>query len=402
MASISPENAAQDLLAHCLRGAPWPEELLSILLAGDTGHLLFRVVAERLADLFEPRLCDVYADLFSEVIARVTGEFHPDHLRDRYERIRRLRRFEGDPLAVREVFVLSRVTLGADIAVTSVLLDAARHAFPQARVVFAGPHKNYELFAASPGIHHLPIAYERGTLAQRFAVHIPLTAACGAPGAIVVDPDSRLTQLGLLPICLEQNYFFFESRAFGGDGREALSTLAARWAEQTFGVSGARPFVAPQAIESPTASVTVSLGVGENPAKRIGGAFEADLLRALALRGPVLIDKGAGGEEAARVECAVEAVRSTGAEIQTWNGSFSGFAAQIARSRLYAGYDSAGGHAAAALGIPMIGIFAGFPSERMFDRWQPSGPGQKRIVRADPPDPDIVWKKTQQALREIP
>src|SRR5579863_1122917 len=89
LASISPENAAQDLLAHCLRGAPWPEDLLSTLLSGGDGHLLFRIVAERLADLFEPRLCDVYADLFSEVIARVTGEFHADHLRDRYERIRR-------------------------------------------------------------------------------------------------------------------------------------------------------------------------------------------------------------------------------------------------------------------------------------------------------------------------
>ena len=31
---------------------------------------LFRIVVERLADLFEPRLCDVYADLFAEVIAR--------------------------------------------------------------------------------------------------------------------------------------------------------------------------------------------------------------------------------------------------------------------------------------------------------------------------------------------
>ncbi len=45
------------------------------------------------------------------------------------------------------------------------------------------------------------------------------------------------------------------------------------------------------------------------------------------------------------------------------------------------GYDSAGQHAAASFGTPLITLFKGFVNERMFGRWQPSGPGPKRILK---------------------
>jgi ADP-heptose:LPS heptosyltransferase len=64
-----------------------------------------------------------------------------------------------------------------------------------------------------------------------------------------------------------------------------------------------------------------------------------------------------------------------------WDGSFAGFAAHIERSRLYVGYDSAGGHVAAACSIPLISIFTGFASERMYQRWRPTGPGPIHVVR---------------------
>jgi len=69
-----------------------------------------------------------------------------------------------------------------------------------------------------------------------------------------------------------------------------------------------------------------------------------------------------------------------------WDGSFAGFAAHIQRSKLYVGYDSAGGHVAAACGVPLVSIFAGFASERMFERWRPTGAGPIRIIRADAGD----------------
>ena len=41
-----------------------------------------------------------------------------------------------------------------------------------------------------------------------------------------------------------------------------------------------------------------------------------------------------------------------GVKAAFWEGSFAGFAAIIAASRLYVGYDSAGQHVAAACGVP--------------------------------------------------
>jgi ADP-heptose:LPS heptosyltransferase len=63
-----------------------------------------------------------------------------------------------------------------------------------------------------------------------------------------------------------------------------------------------------------------------------------------------------------------------------WAGSFAGFAERIAASHLYIGYDSAGQHVAAACGVPLISIFAGYPVERMFYRWRPVGE-RCRVIR---------------------
>jgi hypothetical protein len=376
--NISPEDVAQKLLEHCLAGTPYPERFLDQLLIGDHSRALFRIVVERLADLFEPRLCRVYAELFSEVIARRNPGMHAGHLLARYERLRRPRQFDRDPAAVQNVFVLSRVTLGADVAVTSVMLDAVKSRFPAARIYFAGPEKSWELFAADPRLHHLPIAYGRGgTLDDRLAVWPQMQETLSRPASVVIDPDSRLTQLGLLPICPEEDYYFFESRSYGGDGDEPLSVLARRWISEIFGVDDARSYIN-TGLDAAEYTTTVSFGVGENPAKRVPDPFEEELLNFLPR--PILIDKGAGGEEAERVE---RATARAGPGVGVWDGSFAGFAAHIQRSKLYVGYDSAGGHVAAACGVPMISIFAGFASERMFQRWRPTGPGPIYVVRPD-------------------
>ena len=369
---------AQELLEHCLAGSPFHERILDDLLEGDRSRALFRIVVERLADLFEPRLCGVYADLFSEVIARRIPDLHAEHLLARYERVRRPRKFDRDPTAIRNVFVLSRVTLGADVAITSIMLDAAKQEFPNAQIYFVGPQKTWELFAADPRLKHIAIAYGRGgTLDDRLSIWRALRETMGKPASIVIDPDSRLTQLGLLPICPEEDYYFFESRSYGGDSDEPLSVLTRRWVSETLGVADARPYIQ-TGLDATELATTVSFGVGENPAKRIPDPFEEELLRQLPR--PVLIDRGAGGEEADRVE---RAVARAGPGIAMWDGSFAGFAAHIQRSRLYVGYDSAGGHVAAACGVPMISIFAGFASERMFQRWRPTGPGKITVLRAD-------------------
>jgi len=380
--STSPDQLAEELLEHCLAGRPWPEHLLDGLVAETGNQALFRIVVERLGDLFEPGLCSVYADLFSEVIARRIPTLHAEHLAARYERIRHPREFTRDPLSIRNVFVLSRVTLGADVAITSIMLDAAKQKFPNAQIYFVGPRKSWELFAADSRLLHLPIAYGRtGSLDSRLSIWTELRDAVCLPGSIVIDPDSRLTQLGLLPLCLEEDYCFFESRSYGGDTAQSLSNLTRQWLSETFGVLTARAYIQ-TGLNAAEYAATVSFGVGENPGKRVDDPFEEELLKQLPR--PVLIDKGAGGEEADRVE---RAVAKSGSGIEMWDGSFAGFAAHIQRSELYVGYDSAGGHVAAACGVPLVSIFAGFASERMFQRWRPTGAGPIRVVRAESGDP---------------
>ncbi len=286
------ESTCNQLLECCLRGDGWTEELLVQALAVDEGRALLSIVVERLGDLFEPRLCETYEALFTQVIRRACPELAP--------RIRRSARSFAAPETTSRVYVLSRVTLGADVAVTSVLLDAAKRRYPQAEIVFVGPKKSYELFEADPRVRHFSVPYARGgTLLDRLRASAGLWLGDG----IVIDPDSRLSQLGLISVCDEERYFFLESRSYGGAGDDPLPALAARWASETFGIRDARPYIAPREATGPPADITVSLGVGENPAKRIDEGFERDLMRLLAQTvASILVDKGGSEEERRRVE----------------------------------------------------------------------------------------------------
>lgn len=379
---------AESLLAACLAGQDWPAGELGRLIGRESPYL-FTVLAEGLSDRFDPRLSEPYARIFAEVIAGVLPAHKAEDLVEHYRRVRRPRRVEGDP---RTVFVLSRVTLGADVAITSVVLDGVKRRFPEARIVFAGPRKSYELWASDPRIGHLPVSYGRGgSLRDRIAVCPELAE----PDSIVVDPDSRITQLGLVPVCPEDRYYFFDSRACGGDGADSLGCLARRWVMDTFGVADARACVAP-AEQPEGASIAISLGVGENPAKRLEDPFERKLIEALASRADVIVDAGAGGEEAGRVRRAIGDL-----PVKVWSESFAGFASIISRSRLYVGYDSAGQHVAAACGVPLVTVFAGAPCERFRQRWRATGSGPIEVIRAESRDTESALQRTLAATDRL-
>lgn len=406
MENTSCEDLARELLGYCLRGEKWPPELLRCLITrSDCAGAFFRIVVEGLSDLFEPGLCETYANLFAQALAYVLPEVDPEALVARYYRVRRPRPFAEAPQAIRKIIVLSRVTLGADVAITSVILNAVKRRFPETEIVLAGTQKCWELFAADSRIRHLFVPFVRnGTLRERLAPWFALKDALSGKDTIVIDPDSRLTQLGLLPVCPEENYYFFESRAYGGKGDEPLPALTQRWVREALDVEGAAPYIAPasSAEISNRPLVAMSFGVGDNPAKRIGGPFEQELLKAVLARGAfVWIDKGEGGDEAARVERAIASLGTKAERVRTWEGSFAGFAAIIARSDMYVGYDSAGQHVAAACGIPLVSVFAGFPSPRMLARWRPTGPGKVEVVRVDAPDPASVLQQTLRALDQL-
>ncbi len=218
-------------------------------------------------------------------------------------------------------------------------------------------------------MEYFPAPYARsGSLRDRLAA----SASLWFDDGVVIDPDSRLTQLGLIRVCEDDRYCFFESRAVGGASMDRLPDLAARWAADP----SARPYIAPLPVGG-AFDITVSLGVGENLSKRLDDAFELGLMQALSETGArILVDLGGSPEERTRVERVLQS------GMQTHDGAFAPFAAHIAKSKLFVGYDSAAGHVASACGVPVISIAAGFASERMAARWRPLGV----IVRGDQAD----------------
>ena len=283
------------------------------------------------------------------------------------------------------VYVLSRVTLGADIKITSVVLDAMKKRYPGARVVFVGGRKSAELL----GGEHCEVEYPRkGPVSARiaWASHLRERLRDG----IIVDPDSRITQLGLVEICEPERYFHFPSRTVGSE-TDNLTDLTNAWLRSVFGVEG-EAYIAPPrvAVENERPIAAVSFGVGENESKRIGGDFEALVLRLIGERyRTVWVDRGAGGEEAQRVTAAAEA---SGIGVRFWEGSFAGFASVISQSDVYVGYDSAGQHAAAAAGVRSFTIFRGAPSKAFRYRWAPIGRGESTVLgdRAEDTPEDCI------------
>jgi ADP-heptose:LPS heptosyltransferase len=381
LASIPANELALEVLEACLRDGTWParslEDLIERALDEDdpfvaiaANRALFSIIIERLGDLFEPALCDVYARLFSHIISRALPEYDSRELLMRYNRVRQPRRFVGGD--IHRVFVLSRVTLGADAAVTSVALAMAKARFPEAEICLVGPEKNAELFAGDSSVKPLPVAYGRSSLLrERLLAAAELKVTVDETGTIIIDPDSRLTQLGLIPVCDDSRYFFFESRSYGGSTEATLSELISEWLATAFDTEQFQPYVAPP-VQPRIADITVSLGVGENSDKRLSDGFELSAIRTLVESGSnVLIDRGAGGEEAERVNV-IAAELGHPPNLHMHDGSYASFASHIVQSKLYVGYDSAGQHVAAAANVPLVSVFAGFASNRMFQRWRPT------------------------------
>jgi ADP-heptose:LPS heptosyltransferase len=330
----------------------------------------FRGVIEPLADSFDAADAELYTELMRPWIP-VAPHTRPEI-----------------PARVETVYVLSRVTLGADIKIVSPILRAMRRRFPEAQIVFVTNRKSAELFENERSIEFLEAAYPRtGSVYDRIAFAEELRVRLATPDRIVIDPDSRITQLGLIPVCELERYFHFPSRTAGADTNMNLSELISGWLNHTFGAAGTA-WIAPAPVElhNETPVASISLGVGENESKRLGLDFEAALIALISAHFPtVYLDRGMGGAEAQRV---TDAAKRSGAmdRIRFSEDSFAAFASIIAQSQFYAGYDSAGQHAAAAAGTPLVSIFAGAPSHRFQARWSPDSPGA-RVIDANRSSP---------------
>jgi hypothetical protein len=321
------------------------------------------------------------------------------------------------------------VTLGADVAITSVIIKYLRDVLGIGEIVLAGSEKIEQLMGGNQALRFKHVGYNRTEgLRERLRSWLDLVKALTEPDrverSLIVDPDSRLTQLGLLPPCTNnpaRQYLFFPSREFRSDTSDSLGSLTGQWLNLVFGTEQRilpEIWLKPDARNrgdsimnalrrsSPRPLVTFNIGVGENPAKGLGADFEAEILNGLLRAGAtVILDRGFGTEESNRVSELVKRAEKGSkspsvvefdedgiirlletdtliADLLVWKGRIGLFSELIAKSDLYLGYDSACQHIAAALGVPSIDLIAGYGSRRFLERWTPTGPGEVRVIDA--------------------
>jgi ADP-heptose:LPS heptosyltransferase len=420
-------------------------------------RILFPDLIERLNDSFDPAACELYDRIFAQVIdfyrrlaqavnfheaLRGFGLMSESDLLARKSSILDPRSSILDPRSsILKVLLLSRVTIGADVAITSVIMSKLQAMLPGAEFVLLGSYKLRELFGGDPRVRIREIKYERGAdVLSRLESWIDVveavseeTQGLSADEFLLIDPDSRLTQLGLLPLVKdERNYFFFESRSYQGQitavdrnpqsqspNPQSVGQLASCWANEVFGATGeSYPYVAPpsehrdfgrlvvEKLRRAGASrvTVVSLGVGGNQNKRVSEEYEIETVNRLIKDSTLILDKGATEEEREQIDRVVATLRAAGravveidggaragaisgdkieADAVTWDGGLGAFAGLIAAGDRYVGYDSAGQHIAAALRIPTLTIFVNTNSPTFAARWRPYGPGIIEVLNVE-------------------
>lgn len=392
-------------------------------------NALFPNLIEKLNDSFDPTLCEIYDRVFAQVISfcrrlpemksfdDALNRFNLPDENSIFSRKRKLVTNSislSNDLPLKKILFLSRVTIGADVAVTSVLMAHLKNVFPDTELVLLGSNKLHELYGGDPKIRVSEIRYGRGaTLNSRLLSWLDVVKAVDEElfglrndQFCIFDPDSRLSQLGLLPISQkDSNYFFFESRSFTSNGLSSLGQLSAFWSNEICAFpQHSFPFISlplqkksigeliTSHLDRPI--ISISFGVGGNEAKRLNLAVEVELISSLLNSFTVIIDSGFSPSELALAHELESIFYSKGIQVLRlsensfyqfsskdffgrrllfWEGSIGSFASLISFSDQYLGYDSSGQHLAAAAGVPVLTIFSDSCSTLFVERWRPWG-----------------------------
>jgi ADP-heptose:LPS heptosyltransferase len=402
---------------------------------------LFSIIIESLCDDFEELQTETYNRVMTQVITfcrklsagqeldSSLQDFKIYSRNDLFDRIRAIRlasRSLDRHREIKKILLLSRVTIGADVAVTSVIIQRLAELYPKAELVLIGGGKLDEIYGGNPRIRLQKVEYERkGGLLERLSnwqlvlnIIRQELVSCPLDQIILVDPDSRLSQLGVLPIIPSDRYYFFDSRSdVSFAGNMSMAQLTNAWLDKVTEVDDFRypaVWLLPDPIQRANRLckrlkdngtrkiIAINFGVGGNPRKKVGQLLEQELLLSL-LQEPntvVVLDKGIGEKELQYSDALLNAVRKKGYPIE--NAVFTAefhsdissgviglqtrigeIAAIIAKCDEYIGYDSACQHIAAALQIPCLTIFAGSNNMRFIRRWRAFGANRCRIVHVD-------------------
>ena len=425
---------------------------------------LFGIIVENICDDYQKAQLGMYNHIMSQVVSYCRsqpagrdidkilssfGLYTAGDLLARIERVHAKSYTARALLHPKRFYILSRVTIGADVAVVSVIIQHLEVRFPDAEFVIFGGPKLLEIFGGNQNLRILEASYPRhGSLMERFHCwktiieHLKQeNKKIGKENIILIDTDSRLTQLGVLPLVTEDRYLYFNSHATEPEMDEAcMAEITNYWANSVLGGSyfytprlwmdrnirlQGKKLIDSLRGKGAECIVTVNLGVGGNQQKRAGRNFEIRLIRRL-LQEPntvVLLDKGFGLEERSEFDAIAAALKSKGvkmAQVSIGDSTHEAFshgvlgvectigqmAALIHASDEYIGYDSACQHIAAAQGIPTTTVFAGTNNPAFIRRWSAYGDTPCHVIHAGiQPDgkcvdfDDIVERIMQERIR---
>lgn len=410
-------------------------------LTGVAAQALFSIIIESLCDDFEDLQTETYNRVMAQLISfcrklpsgqdldhRLNDFDISDHggLLARIETLRSDGKQLGHPKDIKKIMLLSRVTIGADVAITSIIIQRLASIFPQADIVLIGDSKLKEIYGGNTRIRLQTVNYNRrGGLIERLSswqlvldIIKQELAACPLENTILIDPDSRLSQLGVLPIIPDAQYFFFDSRSdISFASNMSMAQLTNTWLTQVTGEEDFYyPRIWPRQSNLEIASgfgrdlksfgarrfIVINFGVGGNKRKKVGWQFEKQLLLSL-LQEPntvIVLDKGFGDDELRDSNLLIDAVKADGFDVREavfgtplGSGIRSGvigmqtrigeIASLIANCDEYIGYDSACQHIAAAVRTPCLTIFAGSNNMRFIRRWSAYSPNSCQIVHVD-------------------
>ena len=137
---------------------------------------LFSIIIEGLCDDFEELQTETYNQVMSQIISfcrslpagkeldRSLNTFQIFSQNDLLERINTIR-LDTKTLPpqneVKKILLLSRVTIGADVAVTSIIIQRLTELFPQTELVLIGGSKLNEIYGSNPRIRLCQASYNR-------------------------------------------------------------------------------------------------------------------------------------------------------------------------------------------------------------------------------------------------
>jgi ADP-heptose:LPS heptosyltransferase len=415
-------------------------------LRGDGLSALFSGLIEPLNDSFTPAGRAVYARVFGHLVWHIAqrtpalisslsefGVSSESALLARHQRLRT--QPSAPPATANKIVVLSRVTIGADILLSSVVLQRVRQKYPAAEIVLLGDGKLAGLFGGMSGVRVRALSYaRRGPLQERLLSWLTVRDAIREENPdLVIAPDSRLDQLGLLPVCAENKYLLWENTQAEDHECQSLALLLDGFLSRHFALP-ATPVILPRVSLAPAVAdvrkklqrafgsaplVAVKLDHGGNPAKSLPRAGEIALLKELQQRGwRILLDRGFGNDELINSDALISAMgwtaydiddsgKGLGQPLETlsdgqlaqnqvirFHGSIAGWAAALACCQHAVSYDSVGHHLAGALGVPVTVIFTGFSDPGFPIAWGPQGQARIDVVviPTDEKNQPSAWK----------